>query len=82
MTNMLRYDLPARWIYALLAGLLLVAAGCSNTSNGSSTGAKSALEVGDEAPAFALPSADGETVDLDDYRGERPVLMYFSMGPG
>ena len=82
MMNMLRCERRPGRIYALLAGLLLVAAGCSNTSDGSSTGAKATLEVGDEAPAFALPSTDGETVDLDDYRGEMPVLMYFSMGPG
>jgi peroxiredoxin Q/BCP len=34
------------------------------------------LEVGDEAPAFSLPDADGNTVSLADYRG-RKVIVYF-----
>ena len=77
---MLRYDRPVGWMYALLAGLVLLAVGCSTTSP--SPGARSALEVGDEAPALALPSTDGGNVDIDDYRGEKSVLLYFSMGPG
>ncbi len=34
------------------------------------------LEVGDQAPAFSLPDADGNTVKLSDYRG-RKVIVYF-----
>ncbi|MDT5210503.1 MAG: thioredoxin-dependent peroxiredoxin [Mycobacterium sp.] len=34
------------------------------------------LEVGDEAPAFSLPDADGNTVKLSDYKGRR-VIVYF-----
>src|SRR4051794_24080969 len=34
------------------------------------------LEVGDEAPAFALTDADGNTVKLSDYKG-RKVIVYF-----
>jgi peroxiredoxin Q/BCP len=34
------------------------------------------LEVGDRAPAFSLPDADGNTVSLADYRG-RQVIVYF-----
>jgi thioredoxin-dependent peroxiredoxin len=34
------------------------------------------LEVGDNAPAFSLPDADGDTVSLADYRG-RKVIVYF-----
>ena len=41
-----------------------------------------ALREGDKAPAFRLPSAQkGATVSLQSFRG-RPVLLYFSMGPG
>lgn len=39
------------------------------------------IEVGDVAPNFSLPAADGGKVSLSDYRGS-PVLLYFSMGPG
>ena len=34
------------------------------------------LEVGDKAPAFSLPDADGNTVKLSDYKG-RKVIIYF-----
>ncbi|MEW5811937.1 MAG: thioredoxin-dependent thiol peroxidase [Actinomycetota bacterium] len=34
------------------------------------------LDVGDQAPAFSLPDADGNTVALSDYRG-RKVIVYF-----
>lgn len=34
------------------------------------------LTVGDTAPAFSLPDADGNTVTLSDYRG-RKVIVYF-----
>jgi peroxiredoxin Q/BCP len=37
--------------------------------------------VGDAAPAFTLESASGGPVSLSDYAG-KPVLLYFSMGPG
>ncbi|PHV64551.1 thioredoxin-dependent thiol peroxidase [Williamsia muralis] len=34
------------------------------------------LAVGDKAPGFSLPDADGNTVSLDDYQG-RQVIVYF-----
>jgi thioredoxin-dependent peroxiredoxin len=34
------------------------------------------LKVGDRAPAFSLPDADGKKVSLADYRG-RKVIVYF-----
>lgn len=34
------------------------------------------LEVGDKAPAFNLPDADGNSVKLSDYKG-RKVIVYF-----
>ncbi len=34
------------------------------------------LEVGDKAPAFGLPDADGKTVKLSDFKG-RKVIVYF-----
>lgn len=34
------------------------------------------LEVGDKAPAFSLPDADGNTVKLSDFAG-RKVIVYF-----
>ena len=40
-----------------------------------STGA-SALQVGDKAPDFTLPSADGKPVKLSDLTAKGPVLIY------
>ena len=34
------------------------------------------LDVGDTAPAFSLPDADGNTVKLSDFKG-RKVIVYF-----
>jgi thioredoxin-dependent peroxiredoxin len=36
----------------------------------------SRLEVGDKAPAFSLPDANGNTVSLADFKG-RKVIVYF-----
>jgi len=42
------------------------------------------LAVGDKAPAFSLPDAEGKTVKLSDFKG-RKVIVYFypaAMTPG
>lgn len=42
-------------------------------------------KVGTVAPAFALPDAQGNTVSLKDFKGERNVVLYFypkAMTPG
>ncbi len=31
---------------------------------------------------FSLTSASGEQISLEDHLGQRPVLLYLSMGPG
>jgi thioredoxin-dependent peroxiredoxin len=38
--------------------------------------AKTALQVGDQAPGFTLPDATGKEVSLSDFKGRR-VLIYF-----
>jgi hypothetical protein len=58
-----------------------VACGASDTPGVKPSGNPS-LRVGDPAPGFKLPSAQGGTVSLDEFRGYKPVLLYFSMGPG
>ena len=60
--------------------LFVLAAACGG--QGSPTVEEpSAISVGDRAPSFSLPSAEGGTVSSSDYAG-KPVLLYFSMGPG
>ena len=68
---------------ALLSVLLLLAScdGEGEKIRDSAAGGQQ-LGEGDRAPDFQLPSAADGNVRLSDYRGEKPVLLYFSMGPG
>ena len=50
---------------ALLAGVLGVA------------GVAAALEVGEKAPDFTLPSTTGEKISLSQFQGKQPVLLEF-----
>ena len=34
---------------------------------------------GEVAPPFALPASTGQTVRLEDYRGQQPVVLVFYM---
>jgi thioredoxin-dependent peroxiredoxin len=38
---------------------------------------KKPVAVGDRAPEFALPNANGETVRLSDFVGKKNVVLYF-----
>jgi cytochrome oxidase Cu insertion factor (SCO1/SenC/PrrC family) len=70
----------------LLAALMLAAVlvGCEQgtpAGEGAGDGDGGPIEVGEAAPDFSLPAADGSEVSLADHRGSA-VLLYFSMGPG
>ena len=56
----------------LLTLLLLALTGCVSAPASSAP----------QAPAFTLPSAGGGEVSLNDYVGEKPVLLYFHMAVG
>ena len=64
-------------LLGLLATAFLLAASCESDS-----GNAPSLAEGEKAPSFTLPSAAGEDVALSDFSGEKPALLYFSMGPG
>ena len=36
-----------------------------------------ALKVGDKAPNFTLPSTTGEKISLSQFRGRKPVVLFF-----
>lgn len=36
-----------------------------------------ALNVGDKAPDFTLPSTTGEKINLSQFRGQKPVVLFF-----
>ena len=53
------------WLGVLLVSVLRVA------------GVTAALEVGEPAPDFTLPSTIGEQISLSQFRGKQPVLLEF-----
>ncbi len=56
------------WGWLAAMGVMLgVAAGAVPTARG--------LEVGDRAPEFTLEGTDGKTYSLEQFRGERPVVI-------
>jgi cytochrome oxidase Cu insertion factor (SCO1/SenC/PrrC family) len=61
--------------------LVIGGAACSGQQETPQRSEEGPIAVGRPAPAFSLPSASGGTVSLSDYAG-KPVLLYFSMGPG
>jgi hypothetical protein len=63
----------------LVLTLLLLSCQGTETTN---RRPESVPRIGEMAPAFALPSAEGGQVSLRDFQGRSPVLLYFSMGPG
>lgn len=65
-----------------LAGLILLAASCAGRGSGAGIEDDAPQSEGDPAPAFSLPSVSGGNVALSDFAGKKPVLLYFSMGPG
>jgi len=69
-----------RMLVAAAMVLAVVAAACSRQETPPSPG-QGPIAVEHTAPTFSLKSSSGATVALSDYAG-KPVLVYFSMGPG
>lgn len=59
----------AGWLLGVLLTCILVM-----------TGDASALEVGEQAPDFSLPSTTGEMISLSQFHGKRLVLVEFYIG--
>ncbi len=76
-----------RLLIPLILILGLFGAACSNddddsgSNNNDQNETQSGLKVGDQAPAFSLPSSTGDMVSLADYANQ-PVLLYFHMAVG
>jgi hypothetical protein len=60
--------------FTLIFTLVNLLAACSQGAE--------AIGVGQTAPEFSLPTADGGSVALDDFTGHQPVLLYFHMAVG
>lgn len=69
-----------RWL--ALVGIAVLGVGCSSPERQGDRAPAEQLKVGDIAPAFALTASDGDEISLDESLGKRPLLLYFSMGPG
>ena len=69
------------WFRLTLPAVLLAVLVAACTGGETST-AEAGLSVGDRAPSFSLPAAGGGRASLADFVGKKPVLLYFSMGPG
>ena len=66
-------DMPAKRLGSLcLLGVLLIAVWA-----GVGAGVASALEIGEQAPDFTLPSTTGEKISLSQFRGKKLVLVEF-----
>ena len=62
-----------KWTRILAASLLLALALNSG-------GHAQSLNVGDKAPAFALPSSTGKEIRLADFAGKKTVILFFYIG--
>jgi len=45
-----------------------------------SAGAAHAVDVGQKAPEFALPSSTGKEIKLADFAGKKNVVLFFFVG--
>jgi len=62
-----------RWTHLLA----IIMFGCAALLYG---GGAFALEVGDKAPNFALPSNTGKEIKLADFSGKQPIVLFFYIG--
>ena len=68
MTQLRRPELVTILVLALLAGLVEILVRPSVAA---------ALQIGDKAPDFTLPSTTGEKISLSQFRGKKLVLIEF-----
>jgi peroxiredoxin Q/BCP len=65
-------------MHKLVARLgLAMAVGFFATVSGAQEDGKVELKVGDKAPAFSLVGSDGKTYTLEQFKGEKPVVIAF-----
>ena len=65
MALLSKYTLHLLWLTVLLTGVFGVVS------------LTSALEVGEQAPDFTLPSTTGDPISLSQFRGKKLVLIEF-----
>ena len=65
MGLLLKYTMHLLWLTVLLAGVFGVVS------------ITTALEIGEQAPDFTLPSTTSEPISLSQFRGKKLVLIEF-----
>ena len=73
--------MKGRSVWLVLTASVLVAVGCSKPPR-SSPSPIAGVHLGAVAPNFTLPNGEGGSISLSQFRGRKPVLLFFSMGPG
>src|SRR6266851_4182111 len=73
------------WPYAIAGVVVLVAAFVAVTQlghagSGGGGGASGGLAVGSPVPTDSVPSSDGRTVSLTDFRGSKLVVYFYEGG--
>ena len=66
---------------AALVLFLVVSTACTGAGLPTTSSQDSTIEIGVPAPSFELRSSEGD-IRSRDLLGTKPVLFYFSMGPG
>ena len=65
------------WFVALLTILMLLLGTASPVADGQDQILPLKIKVGGMAPDFALPSADGKTINLSDYAGHNVLIDFY-----
>lgn len=74
------------WPYAIAGGVVVLviafvaATQLGHAGSGSAGGAGSGLGVGSAVPTDSVPSNDGRTVSLADFRGSKVVVYFYEGG--
>jgi hypothetical protein len=68
------------WMFGSVVALALILTACGPDPR--QQRAPEPVKVGSQAPSFTLETPESKPISLADYRDRRPVLLYFSMGPG
>lgn len=67
-------------VVVIIAGIIFAIV--LNTHRNASAKEDGTSLIGTQAPGFSLKSTDGQRVSLKDFKGKKPVLLYFSEGAG
>jgi len=81
-----RSSLGTWWPYAIAGGVVVLVAAfvavtqLGHAGSGGGGGASGGLAVGSLVPPDSVPSSDGRTVSLTDFRGSKLVVYFYEGG--